>query len=180
MVSRQSGLSLVELAVALAIIALTTSLAALSLVALNGYMKVTSTVALLSDTIATTRLDALSRNEYRAVIIPAPQPGTLVVDHVLITRCQANCIVEEAAQWPAVGPPVRAEGMGFVYPDPDDVSHPYEIVFDPIAGAHMRNRDTDIQLCHVYQDAAGVPQCQTNATAKTVRIRWVTGIVHVL
>ncbi|HLN60980.1 MAG TPA: prepilin-type N-terminal cleavage/methylation domain-containing protein [Symbiobacteriaceae bacterium] len=178
---RQSGLSLVELTVALAIIALTTSLAAVSLVSLNGYMKVTSTVALLSDTVAKTRLDAMSRYEYRAVEIPAPQAGTLVVDYVVIRSCnlsQVACNANEASLWPQVAIVRAGEGMGFVSPTADATA-PYEIVFTDLGSSTLREM-ADIGVCHVYRDASGLLQCQGGVSAKTVRIRMVTGIVQVL
>lgn len=181
MVRRQSGLSLVELTVALAIIALTTSMAALSLASLNGYLKVTSTVALLSDTIAKARLDALSRYEYRAVEIPAPQAGTLVVDHVVIRACNlslVSCNPDDAAAWPQVATVPAGEGMGFVYPS-NGAGASYDIVFTYMGSSTLREM-ADIGVCHVYRDSLGRLQCRDGAAAKTVRIRMVTGIVQVL
>lgn len=174
----QRGHTAAELAAALTIIALLSSMAILGGVGFISSAKKSKAASEFANNVSIARTKAISRYEQWRINFPTPAAGSDVVTSYTVESCTLAVGTPGticSGPWVQQGQPVELEpGMGLKIPLSGGVPEP--LYFDR-TGLFLGST-TEIQVCQATTDAMGVRICRPGSTGRLIRIRGFSGIIE--
>lgn len=168
----ESGVTLVEVMVALAVIALTASLAMVSGSAIIRSGQASRATSRLLDHIAIARMSAVAQTAKWRIRFDAPPPGSTVVRGYTVESCAVSPC--SGGSW--------AERARYELQDqlvlqvPFSGGNPDPLMFNP--DGFFPNPTTEISVCRVQVGVGGVETCQSGSVGRTLRIHGNTGVIE--
>lgn len=166
----ESGLTLIETAVALSIIALLAGLAVLSGSSMLRSAQISRAISKLNDHLALARMSAIARSETWRIQFDSPPAGSMVVRSWVVEYREPG-----GATWTAFDDPYTLED-GLAIEVPFEGGHPVPLQFNRF-GRFGREQNIDLKVCRVQSDA-GVESCQSGSVGRVIRIHGKTGVVE--
>lgn len=166
----QSGYTVIELVVVLAIISLIASMALLSGSAMMRSARVSSTFSKLVDDIAVARMRAISQSALWKIKFDQPSPGDSVVQEYSLQSCSPT----PCSGWDLEATVQLEEGMGIQVPLTGS-GEPKELQFNKngfFAGSTMT-----LKVCRIQTNGVGNKVCQYSGS-RTLTVHGHTGVLE--
>lgn len=174
----QQGLTLIEMVVTLAILALVSGMAALAGVGIIGSARIAAAANQLVDNLSYAREYAIARYAQQRIRF-LPAPGSEVVFSYVLEACavsdpfSAACLDE--SEWVIQEHFAADPGSGLKVPLTG--GSPVILHFDR-NGRLLNTSDVEIQVCRVVTGSGGIASCKEGAHQRSIRIRKFSGIVE--
>lgn len=165
----ESGLTLVETVVTLAIIALMAGMAVFSGSSMIRSAERSQAMSKLTDDLAVARMSAIARSETWRIRFDAPQPpGSTVVRSWIVEYRKPG-----DSTWTTYGETYTlGDGLGLEVPIEGGL--PVTLQFNRF-GRFGRGENTYLTVCPIVDGAGGVKQCQQGIALRTIRLQANTG-----
>lgn len=168
----ESGVTLVEVVVALAVIALAASLAMVSGAAIIRSGQASRATSRLLDHIAIARMSAVAQTAKWRIRFDVPPPGSTVVRGYTVESCAVSSC--SGGSWVERARYVLQDQLGLAVPFSG--STPDHLMFNP--DGFFPNPTTEISVCRIQVGAGGVETCQSGYDGGTIRIHGNTGVIE--
>lgn len=171
----QSGVTLLEVVIAVAILALVSGLATLAGVGFLNSSKTSKARTEFADSVSLTRESAIARYErWRIRFIPHPVAGSGIIRTYVLESCplpvgNPGTACTDDLEWTEQQRVHLAPGIGLV-------TTVTTITFDR-TGRFM-DSDSNFEICPVIKNEDNSEVCRTGPHARTVRIRQFSGIIE--
>jgi prepilin-type N-terminal cleavage/methylation domain-containing protein len=174
----QHGLSLVELVVVVALIALFSGMAMLSGTHLIMSSRMSKAASAMADSVSLSRQNAIGRYEqWRIQFVPNPIPGSQIIHGYLLESCPLAVSDPGSActgGWTTQREVHLDGGLGLL---PVAGGAPVvTLVFDRTG--QFLGSTTEIRICIVVKDAYGAELCQAGSIGRLIRVHAFTGFVE--
>lgn len=167
----ESGVTLVEVTVALAVIALMTSLAMLSGSAIIRSGQASRAASRLLDHIAIARMSAVAETrEWRIRFDDPTPPGSAVVQGYTVESCPVN----SCATWTEEDTYELQDGLGIQVLF--NGGKPIKLQFNP--DGFYSGPTTEISICQIQVNPGGIETCKSGSAGRTIRIHGNTGVIE--
>jgi type II secretory pathway pseudopilin PulG len=174
----QSGQSLVELVVVVALIALFSGMATFSSVHLLMSSRISRAASAMADSVSLSRQNAIGRYEqWRIQFVPNPIPGSRVFHSYLLESCPLTVTAPGSActgTW-STEREVHLDGGIGVLPLSDGAPVA-TLVFDRTG--QFLGSTTELRVCVVAKDINGAEICQVGSTGRLIRVHGFSGFVE--
>ncbi|MFZ5814979.1 MAG: GspH/FimT family pseudopilin [Bacillota bacterium] len=167
----ESGVTLIELVVVLAVLSLATSLALLSGSAVVRSSQASRAASRLLDHIAIARMSAVAQTaKWRLNWDPPATPGSTVVRGYRVE----SCVGSPCASWVEQDRYQLEDGLGLAVPMGG--SGPNPLQFNP--DGFYSGPTVEITVCRVQTEPSGAETCQSGYAGRTIRIHANTGVIE--
>ncbi|MDB4896524.1 MAG: hypothetical protein JWN15_2786 [Firmicutes bacterium] len=174
----ENGLTLIELVVVVALIALLSGIATLSSVHLLMSSRMSRAASAMADSVSLSRQNAIGRYEqWRIQFVPNPIAGSQVFHSYLLESCPLTVSAPGAAcagGWTTQREVDLDGGLGLL---PAAGGAPVAtLVFDRTG--QFLGSTTEIRVCIVAKDANGAEICQVGSIGRLIRVHGFSGFVE--
>ncbi len=170
MLRDESGLTLAELMVSLAILSFMVGLAVLSGSSTLRAAHLSQATSQLANDLAVARMSAIARSETWRVRFLPPVVGSTVINQYVVESRIPN------GSWLQQGEDRKlAYGLGMAVPF--ESGEPVSLQFNRF-GRFGRDVDTEIPICRIQTNLDSTQECQPDSVGRTIRIYANTGVME--
>lgn len=166
----ESGVTVVEMLVVIAVIALTASLALLSGSGVIRSSQASRAASRLLDHIAIARMSSVAQTATWRLRFDTPISGSTVVRGYTVESCSAS----PCASWIEQDRYELEDGLGLAVPFSGSIPDPLQFKPD----GFYDGGTVEISICRVKTYSGGVEACQSGYAGRTIRIHANTGVIE--